>query len=159
MRSSSSGNADSTWDAMNVSVVETEEPVAVQDQVKKPRIRIVEEVLMQTAVHHSHSNSRVAKYARSKTLGPPLGTAPRASVADPTPTTATATAHRENQDHHSGDDGRDSNPEQGSTKNTLHDRHPSLGCPHQAGSTFTPWLPAPAADQISTGPASTWAAH
>jgi hypothetical protein len=70
--------------------------------------------------------------------GPPLGIAPSASVADSTPTAATATAHFENQDHHNGDDGRDSNPKQGSTKNTLHDRHPSLGCPHEAGSTFTP---------------------
>jgi hypothetical protein len=56
--------------------------------------------------------------------------APGVSVADPTPTAATA--HCENEDHHGGD-GCHSDPEEGSTKNTLHDRHPFLGSEHPLG--------------------------
>lgn len=48
------------------------------------------------------------------------------SVADASTTAATATAHGENEDHDDGCDGCDCDPEEGSTENTLHDRHPSL---------------------------------
>jgi DNA-binding CsgD family transcriptional regulator len=64
----------------------------------------------------------------------------RASVADPAATAVTAvTANGENEDHHRSHDRRDSNPEDGSTKNTLHDRLPSLESACQpVGSPFTP---------------------
>src|SRR4029453_6690096 len=71
------------------------------------------------------------------------------SVADSTPTAATADC--EHQNHHSSGDDSDSDPEDGSTKNTMHDRHPSLGaaCPIEAGSIFTTELPALGAGEIS----------
>jgi hypothetical protein len=53
---------------------------------------------------------------------PCWGSYPDASVADPTP--GGATAHGESEDHHSRGDDCDRDPEDGSTKNSLHDGRP-----------------------------------
>src|SRR4029453_3573078 len=52
------------------------------------------------------------------------GLYPDASVADPT--SGGATAHGESEDHHSRGDDCDRDPEDGSTKNSLHDGRPCL---------------------------------
>jgi hypothetical protein len=56
--------------------------------------------------------------------GPCLGSYPDASVAGPAP--GGATAHGESEDHHSRGDDCDKDPEDGSTKNSLHDGRPCL---------------------------------
>jgi len=58
-----------------------------------------------------------------------------ASVADPTSPAAATTTYGEHEDHDSSGDDCDSDPENGSAKNSLHDRHPSVwGCvPNRSG--------------------------
>jgi hypothetical protein len=77
---------------------------------------------------------------------------PDVSIADPTPTAATA--HGECDDHDDRGDDCDGDPEDGSTENSLHDQHPSLGCGAQSkrDSTFTYELLALGADEISPTP-------
>jgi hypothetical protein len=76
---------------------------------------------------------------------------PDASVADPT-SPAAATTHGEHEDHDSSCDDCDSDPENGSAKNSLHDRHPSLwGCvPNRSGLNLHTELPPRGADEISS---------
>lgn len=63
------------------------------------------------------------------------GAYPDASVADPTP--GGATAHGESEDHQGRGDDCDTDPEDGSTKNSLHDGRPRLRVGNPGGSPFT----------------------
>ena len=77
-----------------------------------------------------------------------LGSYPDASVADPT--ASAATAHGESQDHHSRGDDCDRDPEDGSTKNSLHDGRPCRESGQSRRITGSP---------INTGASRDWFAH
>jgi len=67
--------------------------------------------------------------------------APDLSITDPTP--GGATAHGESEDHHSRDDDCDRDPEDGSTKNSLHDGRPCLESWQSSRITVSPLIRAP----------------
>jgi hypothetical protein len=81
---------------------------------------------------------------------------PDASVADPTP--GGATAHGESEDHHGRRDDCDRDPEDGSTKNSLHDCRPCRESGNPRGSPFHPSVRAPGEIGSRSGLRTEWIA-
>jgi hypothetical protein len=68
--------------------------------------------------------------------------APGESVADPAATATAAAANRQNEDHYGRHDNGYRDPEDGSTKNTLHDGFLPFGLSANPANHFHPRVPA-----------------